>query len=357
MKKEEGMVVALLILAGLLVVRFLLPAGTPRIPSKGRLPAEKSIALLERVRIGDCDQWVLERSENIVNPVVLFLHGGPGTSQLTLNRRNTRQLEEFFTVVNWDQRGAGKSYRAIHEEDRMTIEQFVEDTRELTLYLLRKFRKERLVLVGHSWGSAIGAMTVSRYPELYSCYVGIGQVANMEQGETDSYAWTLAQARGKGDRRAIRALEGIGPPPYRGDWRAKTILERKYVGRFGGEFHASSNGAVGVVLGSLLFSREYTFADRFNFFRGILGSMRLLWPQLLKVDLIASLTEFKVPVFFMEGRHDHEVPAAIAARYFDLIRAPSKEWTWFEQSAHMPNTEERDLFNRVMVEKVLPLAV
>jgi pimeloyl-ACP methyl ester carboxylesterase len=330
---------------------------TPRISSKGRLPAGKGIALLERVRIGNCDQWILQRSENVNNPLVLFLHGGPGTSQLTLNRRNTRQLEEFFTVVNWDQRGAGKSYRAIREQDRMTIDQFVEDTHELTVYLLRKFQKERLVLVGHSWGSVVGALAVAKYPELYSCYVGIGQVANMNQGEAESYAWTLGQAREKGDRRAIRALEGIGPPPYQGDWRSKTILERKYVGRFGGEFHASRNGAIGVVLRNLLLSREYTFADRINFFRGILGSMRLLWLQLLRVDLFTSVPEFKVPVFFMEGRHDHEVPSAIAERYFEALRAPLKEWLWFEHSAHMPNTEERDLFNRVLVEKVLPLAV
>jgi pimeloyl-ACP methyl ester carboxylesterase len=102
---------------------------------------------------------------------------------LTLNRRNTRELEKFFIVVNWDQRGAGKSYGAIGDVDRMTIDLFVADTRELTRYLLRKFHKDRLVLVGHSWGSVIGALTVSRYPELYSCHVGIGQVASMAEGE------------------------------------------------------------------------------------------------------------------------------------------------------------------------------
>ena len=94
-------------LGGLVAIRAVLPAGTPRV--RGRA----GLATLERVRIGDCDQWILERSEDVTNPVVLFLHGGPGTSQLTSNRRNTRHLEKYFTVVNWDQRGAGKSYRAI----------------------------------------------------------------------------------------------------------------------------------------------------------------------------------------------------------------------------------------------------
>ena len=116
----------------------------------------------------------------------MYLHGGPGTSQLTSNRRNTRHLEKFFTVVNWDQRGAGKSYRAISEAGRMNLGQFVADTRELTLHLLEKFGQQRLVLVGHSWGSVIGALTASAHPELYSCYVGISQVANMAEGEAAS---------------------------------------------------------------------------------------------------------------------------------------------------------------------------
>ena len=139
-------------LGGLIAVRSALPAGTPRIRLGGKADSARSIAALEKVRIGGCDQWVLERSENVDNPVVLYLHGGPGTSQLTSNRRNTRHLEKFFTVVNWDQRGAGKSYQAISDTDKMNIGQFVQDTRELTLYLLEKFRQERLVLVGHSWG-------------------------------------------------------------------------------------------------------------------------------------------------------------------------------------------------------------
>ena len=166
---------------------------------------------LERIRIGGADQWVLERSEDVSNPILLYLHGGPGTSQLALNRRNMRELEQCFTVVNWDQRGAGKSYAAIRDAGAMNIDQFVEDTCELSQRLLQKFGQERLVLVGHSWGSAIGALAVARSPELYSCYVGIGQIANMAEGEALSYAWTLDQARRRHDRRAVRSLETDRP--------------------------------------------------------------------------------------------------------------------------------------------------
>lgn len=348
--------VVLAVVAALVVARFVIPAGTPRIRLTGKGDQTKSIASLEKLNIGGSDQWVLVRSENTDNPIILFLHGGPGTSQLTANRRNTRYLERFFIVVNWDQRGSGKSYPAIADTGKMNIDQFVEDTRELTLYLMKKFRKERIVLVGHSWGSAIGALTAAKYPEIYCCYVGIGQVANMEEGEAASYKWTLDQARERNKRRAIKALEKMGPPPYQGDWRAKMISERRYVGRFGGEVHGSRIGATGLVLGSVLFSREYSLTDRINVFRGLLGSLQLLWPQLLKVDLFQSVSEMKVPVFLMEGRYDHEVPSEIAARYFAALKAPAKELIWFENSAHMINSEERDLFNKILVEKVLPIA-
>jgi pimeloyl-ACP methyl ester carboxylesterase len=310
-------------LGGLAVLRFVCPASTPRI--RARLKAGPGgVATLEKIRIGGSDQWVLERSEDAGNPVVLFLHGGPGTSQLTSNRRHTRGLEKYFTVVNWDQRGAGKSYGAIGDPDQMNIGQYVADTRELTTYLLEKFHQDRLMLVGHSWGTVIAALAVSRYPDLYSCYVGIGQIGNMAEGEAASYWWTLDQARKRGNRRAADALAAMGPPPYDGDWQKKTITQRGYLAWFGGEVYRSRLGASGRVLGSLLFSREYTLADRVNVIRGIHGSMRLLWPELFEVDLFESVPEIKVPVFFMEGRHDHECPSEIAQRYFGKLRAPAK---------------------------------
>lgn len=315
------------------------------------------LVTLESLLIGGSEQWVLERSEDPANPIVLFLHGGPGTSELTSNRRNTRDLERWFTVVNWDQRGAGKSYAALRDAAAMNIDQFVDDTHDLTQHLLEKYGKERLVLAGHSWGSAVGALTVARFPELYSCYVGIGQVANMAEGEALSYQWVLDQARQRRHRRAIRSLERIGPPPYTGDWRRKTITERSYVARFGGEVHSSRSGAMGMVLRSLLISREYTLRDRMNYFRGIAASMRLLWPELLTVDLFTRVPELEVPVFFMEGRHDWEVPSTLSARYFDALRAPSKRLVWFEDSAHLPNAEERDRFNQVMRDDVRPVAL
>jgi pimeloyl-ACP methyl ester carboxylesterase len=317
--------------------------------------ARTETARPERIRIGGAEQWILARSRDPASPILLYVHGGPGASQLTSNRRHTHELEKHFTIVDWDQRGAGKSFRAIRDVDRMNIDQFVEDTRELAVHLLQRFGQERLVLVGHSWGSAIGALTAAKYPDLFHAYVGIGQVANMAEGEAASYQWTLDEAKRTHNQQAVRALEQIGPPPYTGDWQRKTITERRYVARFGGEIHGSKVGAMGVVLRSLLRSREYSLADRVNLFRGLLGSMKLLWPQLMEVNLFERVPELQIPVIIVAGRFDHEVPSEVAARYFDALRAPSKELVWFERSAHMPQFEEPELFTKMLLDKVLPL--
>lgn len=316
-----------------------------------------TVQSLEAVQLGGVAQWILVRGHDTANPIVLFLHGGPGTSQLTANKRDTKELEASFTVVNWDQRGAGKSYAAIRDVGGMRIEQFVSDTRALSLRLLERFGHERLVLVGHSWGSVVGALTAARYPELFHCYVGIGQVGRMAEGERLSYEWTLAQARERAAHRAVSALEAMGPPPYSGDWQRNTITQRRYLAKFGGEVHGKRSGAMAMVLHNVLISREYGVRDRLNVFRGVLGSMKLLWPELMQVDLFTQAATFAVPVFLVEGRHDWEVPSVHAAQYFDALTAPTKELVWFERSAHLPNHEERERFTAFMLHTVRPLAL
>lgn len=349
------MLIAPAILLLLMFVWALRPAGTPRVRVASDTDRQKSLAALEQLEVGGTKQWVLIRSVNVDNPVVLFLHGGPGTSQLAVNRRYTGDLEEHFTIVDWDQRGAGKSYAAVPDAATLTIDQFIEDIRDLTCHLLERFHKRQIVLVGHSWGSVIGAIAVARHPELYSCYVGIGQMVNMMANEVASYEWTLDQARRRRDRRAVTALEDMGPPPYSEDWQAHTIVQRSYLARFGGEVHSSRLGGLRLIMPGVLFAREYALPDRRNFFRGIFRSMRLLWPELLTVDLFGRVPELPVPVFLIEGRHDHEAPSDLAAKYFDVLRAPSKELIWFERSAHMPHWEEPRRFTEFMVTAIRPL--
>src|SRR5688572_31317917 len=163
-----------------LAVLFLIRGSTPSIDTRQH---PNSLGVLEEVPVNDTRQWVLIRSEDVANPVVLFVHGGPGTSQLTLMRKNTQPLERHFTIVNWDQRRAAKSFAAGRDDAGMKMEQFVDDIIVVSSYLAKRFDKKKIVLVGHSWGSAIGLLAASRRPDLFSAYIGIGQVSRMAESE------------------------------------------------------------------------------------------------------------------------------------------------------------------------------
>lgn len=313
-----------------------------------------SIASLERVLLGGVEQSLLIRGIDLANPVLLYLHGGPGTSETGMVRQyNLPALERHFTVVVWDQRGAGRSFAARHPETGMTVEQFIADTYALTRLLCRRFGQDKIYLVGHSWGSALGALTVSRYPELYHAFVGVGQVVNMSEGEQISYAWTLAQAEQAGDARSVARLKAIGAPPYTGSFSSKLMTQRRILGKYGGEVHGNSNGGTFILLRSLIASSEYSWRDRINVFRGIFANMRLMWPKILDIDLMMQVPELKVPVYFLEGRHDFEAPSLLAERYFAALKAPKKTLIWFEKSAHFMNTEEADSFNDFFVDRLL----
>jgi len=281
------MALLVLVMVADVAALFLIPGSTPRMDNR-RYP--NSLAVLEQVPVNDTQQWILIRSESATNPVVLFVHGGPGTSWLTLMRKNTQPLEKYFTVVNWDQRRAGKSFAAGRVDAEMTMGAFVDDLIALSSDLARRFHKNKILLVGHSWGSVIGVIAASRRPDLFSAYIGIGQMSRMAESELISYKWTLEQA------------------------------ERANI----------------------------------NFFRGVLQSVRALYPELSRIDLFVQVPEVKIPVYFCLGRHDYEVPSVLSAKYFEALKAPRKQLVWFERSAHLPNTEEKDKFNEFMINTVLP---
>jgi pimeloyl-ACP methyl ester carboxylesterase len=198
-------------------------------------------------------------------------------------------------------------------------------------------------------------LAVHKRPDLFSAYVGIGQVSRMAESERISYQWTLEQARKADDKASLEKLAEIGPPPYAGShWRSKFMTQRRILGKHGGEYYGSKIGALGVVLRNLVFSREYSIIDRINFLRGIFRSVDQLYPELSRVDLFMEVPELKVPVYFCLGRHDYEVPSPLAAQYFEALKAPRKQLVWFENSSHMPNIEEKEKFNQLMIDKILP---
>ena len=196
-------------------------------------------------------------------------------------------------------------------------------------------------------GTALGTIYAVQHPEKVATYVGIGQVANMPEGERLSYDYAMTQARASGSEKAVEALCAIGPPPHTVD---EMLISRRWVERFGGSFHTDLS--TGKLIWAALNTDEANLVDLILFGRGNRFSLEHLWPEFSQLDLTVHQT-FETAVFFLLGRYDWQVPALLAASYFQAIEAPCKRLIWFEGSAHHPPFEEAEKFNRVMIEEVL----
>ena len=323
---------------------------TPKFEGPDRAMLPGSIAETAYLRLGGIDQWVMIRGENVANPVLIALHGGPGFPETNFFRHFNSEFEKTFTVVHWEQRGAGKSFTRDTPESSMTIDRFVSDLDELVDAVCARLNKKRVVILGHSWGSSLGTLYAARHPDKVSAYVGTGQIGDLQASELSSYAFVLAEAERRSNRAALRQLRAIGKPPY----SAKTIMvQRKWLSRFVGIMRGKTFWQVFRVMRA---SPESSIFDLSDIFRGAMFSLRTLWSEVSRVNLETSVPELKMPVFFFIGRHDHQVAAETSAAYFDKLVAPSKQLVWFEESAHMPPFEEPEKFNAKLVELVAPVA-
>jgi pimeloyl-ACP methyl ester carboxylesterase len=322
----------------------------PILDAQGHVVAG-SVASLERIQLGGVYQWILIRGYSAKNPVLLKLHGGPGQAEMATAALN-RALEKDFVVVEWDQRGAGKSARAIEPESAMSIAQFVEDTHDLTELLLQRFHQKNLILVGHSWGSVIGLETVQKYPTLYRAFVSTGQIANFSEGVQVGYRFLVDEARRRNDTSALTELTKIGPPPYAGQGgNAKREVFEKWLNAFGGEWHSAEKfDRVGWMISAV----EYAWPEKLRYTRAAKRSFDLLLPQLAALDMNVAVPKVDVPVYFAVGRYDHLAPFEVSQKYFTNLIAPSKEWIWFENSAHFPQWEEAQKFHDLLTTKVVP---
>jgi len=307
-----------------------------------------SIAALETIKINGIKIQLLIRGENVTNPVILFLHGGPGAPEMALtNYYYQKKLEKDFILVHYDQRGAGKSFSKDIPPETMTINHIVEDTRDVSKYLLKRFGKDKIILMGHSWGTIIGVYCINKYPKLYDYYIGIGQVVNMHENELLSYNYTLDRAKQTNNRIAVGQLEKIGIPPYRS--LKDGNIQRKWLMKLGGSIY-NGNSFSDVKEGRKT-NKEYTLVDWiFYWLPGLKYSNKMLQGELNNVNLFESVKSFDVPIYLLLGRHDYQAPSEIAEKYFNLIKAPNKKLYCFEQSAHMIHFEEPEEFIKTIKE-------
>ncbi len=299
---------------------------------------------LEQVMVGGSRQWILTRGYD-QNPILLFLHGGPGSTEIATASCYQQNLEQHFLVINWDQRGAGKSYHS--NDPSLSVAQLIADTTELIKLLLEKFNKRKLYVLGHSWGSALGLLVASKHPELVHGYIGVGQLVDGLENERLAFEHVQKLAYRDRNRLAISHLRHSGFPPYNYNVRA-LLTQRSWLYWFGGFFHDRGK-ALRYAL-NFLTSKNYTVWDKLNYSKNLAFSLRQLWPQVEKINLFNDVPSVRVPVLFCLGKYDMTTPSALAQRYFEVLDAPSKHLVWFSQSAHCPNLEEPDIFAKTIWE-------
>jgi pimeloyl-ACP methyl ester carboxylesterase len=325
-------------------------ATTPPILGSDGQPLPGSIAELERVELNGSRQWITIRGQDVRNPVLLFLAGGPGGSQLATVRHSLGGLEEHFIVVNWDQPGAGKSFHAVPSSE-LTPERYISDAQALIHYLRQRFGVEKVYVLGESWGSVLGIWLAQRHPDLVHAFIGTGQMVAFEENDRWCYEFALGLAEERGDTKKVAQLEKQGPPPYYGEGVAMkqaaylldTFAYMNQDPRIAGGFNTIQD----------LFSSEYGLYDKVNWVRGPLDTLGTVYPMLWDVDLRDQASSLQVPVYFLIGRHDVNAPPALAESYFALLEAPHKELVWFDRSGHNPWTSEPDRFVQEVVRRVL----
>lgn len=276
------------------------------------------------------------RGENTENPVLLFLAGGPGGTQMAAVRHELEELEKHFVVVNWDQPGSGKFFRAV-KAGELTVETYIEDGLALTEYLRERFGQEKIYLVGEAWGSALGIFLAARSPEYYHAFVGTGQMVDFLETELLDYEKAMDIARERGDTEKLAKLERNGPPPYsNAEVTFKSMEYLNYLSAYTSANRAFTGGGYQTFLD--IFSPEYNLMDKASYFLGLAATFGEFYPQLYGGNLRDAHAKLEVPVWFFLGRHDINAPAALVEDYMEVLKAPTKEVVWFEHSGTAPGS-------------------
>ncbi|MBX3070433.1 MAG: alpha/beta fold hydrolase [Thermomicrobiales bacterium] len=332
-----------------------MPASTPALSSPTGEPVDGGIAELTSVNIGGVDQWLEIRGANEDLPVLLYLSGGPGQSDLALSRALLTDLTTDFIVVGWDQRGTGKSYAAF-DPDMITPEVAIADTIDVTNYLRERFDEEKIYLMGESWGSLLGVMVVDERPDLFYAYIGSGQMVDPKATDQRIYADLLAEARRRGDDGLVEQLEGFGPPPYDDLWAYGVIMQHYPL--IEGDYdppqaYLDRGEESGVGFWGIMGS-EYTPIDKVNVLRGLIDVFAVMYPQLQEIDFRVDIPTLDVPVYLFDGEHELAGRRDLAHEWFDLLQAPDKAMFTFPDAGHAVAFEHADDLHRVLVEEILP---
>jgi pimeloyl-ACP methyl ester carboxylesterase len=307
-------------------------SGPAPLSGDGMTPG-RSINVLEPIELNGERQWISIRGYDVNNPILLYLHPGPGTADLALLRTQCPELERHFVVVNWDQRGAGKSFRLNANAADLTLKQLVADTQQLIVYLKQRFGVEKIYLLGFSWGTVLGLSIADQYPDDVYAYISVSQLVQGAAGERLSLEYVQRVAQETHNPTASRELADIDPTYRSSDWYAQLKTQRNWLTKFGGVYHTAESDSREISL--LLRAEEYSLVDAAAWVLGSDRSLKALWPDVMQVDFPQTVKAIDVPIYFFVGRYDYNTPAVLTEAYFNTLQAPrGKQLIWFEDSAH-----------------------
>jgi pimeloyl-ACP methyl ester carboxylesterase len=321
-----------------------------------RIKAPNGISSLEAIELGGVKQWIFIRGENTNNPVLIFLHGGPGEPILGMSssRNLDAELIKHFTVVHWDQRGAGKSYYGDIPVQSMSLDSLVEDCHALIDIIRARFNTQKVFLVGHSDGTQIGLLAAHRYPEKIHAYVGVAQVINDYEQHRISYDFVVEEAEKSGDVTVQNAIEAIGPPPY--DSPQQMFAKARYIGQYGGFIHENPIKKMGLLWLGYLTSPEYSFVEAVNTMRGkgLNFTVDARWEEIIRVDFTEEIQSIDIPIYFVMGKYDMITPLFLVEEFYENLNAENgKQLFILENSAHFPPTEDKEIYENILINVVL----
>lgn len=328
-----------------------------RIADLQRIHTPEGIEVVEPVQVNGTTQWISIRGLNRKNPILLMTHGGPGSAMLGMTWAYQKPWEDFFTVVNWDQRGVGKNWNPADTarlRPTMTAEQHVRDAEVIVRYVLKRLGQEKLVLMGWSWGTAFTPVLVQQHPELFYAWVGVGVTGGGAEPGRDVLHERLTEiARSAADTQAIRELAALAPGASGGPQGIERALAlRKWARLYDGGWYGKPN--LDLFFSLTDWGPEYTAREALGILpatqwgaRAITGSPN---------GSAAPSFTYQVPMIFLMGRYDLHTPYVSAQAHFERIQAPRKRFITFERSAHFVMFEEPGRFLLTLLNEVLPLA-
>jgi len=331
-------------LAGVIVLAVKSPGRLDGLRDANGKEIAGSLAEKNFIDIGGMRQGFFIRAENPENPVLLFLHGGPGSPELpySVAYELPERLEKYFTVCYWEQRGAGMSYNNSIDVATMNVKQFVEDARQMTEYLQQRFKREKIYLMGHSWGSYLGIKVVEKYPENYMAFIGIGQISAQQESEKLAYDYLLNVTALSNDDKTFEKLKQFDKNAPDFPQQDYLMTCRGLLNEYGVGLTHQNISMLNLISNMLLF-KGYTLSEKINYLNGSLFSLQL-FDCAMNDNLFESSASFKAPIYFMQGRHDYATSYVLAQEYLNKIEAPQKSFFTFENSAHTPNLEEPEKF-------------